>query len=90
VSVGHVARVFEEAGIPTVVIMSGVFAHRARTMRMPRVVLTPHIMARPLGAPHDVARQRAVLDTALDLLANAPGNGTIVEFPEPYRPGPGS
>ena len=54
-------------------------------MGLPRTVITQHPMGRPLGAPGDEERQRAVLTRALNLLtADAP---TITEFGEPYRPG---
>lgn len=84
-SVGHVARAFEEAGIATVTIQVGAFRHHAERMRLPRVVVTRHLMGRPLGAPHDVARQRQVLRTALNLLEEAREGGTIVGLPEPFR-----
>ncbi len=80
----------EAAGIPTVVVMVRAFLARVAPMRVPRALIAPHIMGRPLGAPHDAARQRAVLEAALALLAEAPGNGTLREFPEPYRAGPGA
>jgi hypothetical protein len=57
-------------------------------MRAPRVLVTRHIMGRPLGAPHDVERQRAVLLDALALLAEAKANGTMVERPDAYRVAP--
>jgi hypothetical protein len=86
--VGHTARALEEAGIPTVVIMAGALGFRARTMSLPRTVISRHIIGRPLGAPGDVERQGSVLRTALDLLQSARRNGTIVELPEPYRNAP--
>jgi len=89
VSVGHVARIFEEAGLPTVMVVVKAFAPRVALMRPPRVLVTPHIMGRPFGAPHDVARQREVLHDALGLLAAAQGNGTFAERPDPYRTAPG-
>ena len=88
-SVGHVARLLEEAGIPTVSLMVGPFGFRAVMMKVPRTVITRHPMGRPLGAPFDVQRQRQVLRTALDLLTSAQANPTIVELPETYRPAPG-
>lgn len=87
-SVGHVARAIEEAGTPTVIVMVEPFWPRVASMRLPRVLLTRHVMGRPLGAPGDAERQRAVLRAALDLLARAPGNGTVETFPEPYRTAP--
>ena len=89
VSGGHIARVFEAAGLPTVVVASGVFGAQLAPMRLPRLLLTRHIMGRPLGPPGDAERQREVLRAALDLLQNAPGNGALVEMPGQYRPGSG-
>lgn len=86
---GHVARGFEEAGIATVTIQIRAFRHHAERMRLPRVVVTRHLMGRPLGAPHDLAGQRHVLQTALEQLDAAQAGGTIVELPELLRPRPG-
>jgi len=79
--------VFEESGIPTVIIMVGPFRHRAASMRLPRVVVTRHPMGRPMGAPGDSERHSAVLGAALDLLASARQGGTIRDLPELFRPG---
>ena len=68
VSVGHVARAFEQGGIPTVIAMSDVFRDRVEAMRPPRVLLTPNPMGRPIAAPFDEERQRDVLRAALALL----------------------
>ncbi|MDW7709928.1 MAG: hypothetical protein SCH98_05595 [Deferrisomatales bacterium] len=87
-SVGHVARVAEEAGIPTVGVYVKAFEGVAKEMSLPRVLVTRHPVGRPLGAPGDADRQRAVLLAALELLEKAPANGTVRELEEPYRPGP--
>lgn len=55
-------------------------------MALPRVLLTPHPMGRPLGAPGDRERQREVIMAALDLLGEAESGGTIVELPGRYQP----
>ena len=89
-SVGHVARVFEERGIATVAVFIAAFAHYAGQMRLPRVVVTPHPMGRPLGPPGDAATQRAVLEAALQLVDRATDPGAVVEAGGPYRPGAGS
>ena len=86
-SVGHVARALEEAGIPTVVVMVKAFRHVAERMSLPRAVITPHPMGRPFGPVGDVATQSRVVDAALGLLDSATGNGAIVELTEPFRPG---
>ena len=80
---GHVQRAIETAGIPTVSVSVKCFGHVAELMSVPRAVITQHPLGRPLGAPHDVDRQRAVIEQALSLLdATEP---TIVEFAESYR-----
>ena len=86
VSVGHIARSFEEAGLPTVIIATQAFRPRLEAMHLPRLVLTPYPMGRPLGAPHDVVGQRTTLLAALDLLAAATQAGTTVELAHPYHP----
>ncbi|MGI9665880.1 MAG: hypothetical protein ACR2N2_02105 [Acidimicrobiia bacterium] len=86
-SVGHVARYVEEAGVPTVVVMVEAFAHVARRMMLPRTLLTPFPMGRPFGAAGDVERQTEVLDAALQLLDRAAGPGTIEVFDKPFRTG---
>ena len=88
-SVGHVARTLEEAGIPTVAVYVKAFEKVAREMRLPRVLLTPNPVGRPLGAPGDRERQAAVVRAALELLETASEGGMVREFDEPYRPGPG-
>jgi hypothetical protein len=73
----------EEAGMPTVSVYVKSFGHIPELMGLSRSVITQHPMGRPLGAPGDGERQRAVINMALGLLANS--DPTIVEFPEPYR-----
>ena len=73
------------AGIPTVIAMSAVFRGRTLAMNPARVVLTRHIMGRPMGAPGNSARQRQVTIEALKLLETATGPCSIVELKEPYR-----
>jgi len=78
VSVGHLARIIEMSGIPTVIIAVDAFRNRLEKMRVPRLITTPHIMGRPVGLPGDVRRQRAVLLNALHLLSTAETGNTIV------------
>lgn len=68
--------------------MSGVFKDRVVPMIPARVLLTPHPMGRPLSAPFDVEKQRAVLMAGLNLLETAVESGTVVDYPEVYRTGP--
>ena len=85
---GHVARLIEAAGIPTVIIAVQAFAPRLVPLTVPRLLLTPFLMGRPLGAPHDTERHLAVLQTALDLFDTAVAPGTLHYFPHPYRLAP--
>ncbi len=82
-SVGHVQRAIEEVGIPTVSVYVRAFGHIPELMGLSRSLITRHPMGRPLGAPGDVERQRAVVEAALALLDSP--EQTIVEFDEPYR-----
>jgi len=86
VSVGHVARVFEGAGLVTSAIYVEAFAHYAREMRLPRVTITPHPMGRPLGPPGDGERHREVVHSALGLVDTAV-ESAFVTVGGSYRPG---
>ena len=86
-SVGHIARIAEEAGIPTVTIFVKGFRKIAEEMSLPRVLITEHPVGRPLGAPGDTERQKAVVAAALDLLYSATEGGTISEFDGSYIQG---
>ena len=85
-SVGHVARIAESSGIPTVAVVVRSFAHVAEEMGYPRAIVTRHPMGRPLGPPGDLATQRRVVDAALDLLESATAGGARIELEDPYRP----
>ncbi len=76
-SVGHIARTFEAAGIATVVIAVKSFETRMKMMATPRVLLTPELVGRPLGDPFDKTGQKSILKQALALLKSASKNGTI-------------
>jgi hypothetical protein len=88
VSVGHVARGLESAGIATTTIMVEAFRHRAEQMMIPRTVITRFPMGRPLGAPNDVERHLDVMRMAFGLLDTATEAGTIISYPDPYRTRP--
>jgi hypothetical protein len=75
--VGHIARLLEEGGIPTVVIASAVFEERMNAMQLPRLVLTHQMMGRTLGAPGDKDTQRAAIRMALELLMSAKTGGQV-------------
>jgi hypothetical protein len=70
----------EESGIPTVIVAVKAFKKRMQMMTVPRVLLTPHLMGRPMGRPGDNATHRKVIQSALALLASAEQGGTIVDF----------
>ena len=86
-SVGHIAREIEAAGVPTVAVFVRSFRHVAEAMGVPRVVSTPHPMGRPMGAPGDAKRHTEVVRAAFDLLATAQAGGTIVDMQHAFRPG---
>lgn len=85
VSVGHVQRAVEGAGIPTVGVYVRSFGHIPDLMGVARAIVTDHPMGRPLGAPGDGGRQLAVVRCALSLLE---GGQAIVDFGQPYRSAP--
>ncbi len=76
-SVGLVARALEQAGIPTISVFIRAFAHIAGRLRVPRVLVTPHLMGRTVGPVGDRARQREVVEGALRLLEEASVPQTI-------------
>ncbi len=80
---GHVQRAIEESGIPTVSVFVASFGHIPELMSLPRSLITPHPMGRPLGAPGDGGRQREVVRAALDLF-NSP-DPKIVEMDGGWR-----
>lgn len=79
-SVGHIARAFETAGIATVVIAVKSFETRMRMMSLPRVLLTPELLGRPLGNPLDGQQHKAIIKQALTLLERAEKNGTLADL----------
>ena len=79
-SVGHVARLLEEAGIPTVIIAVNAFRPRIDMMTLPRVLMTPFIMGFPVGPAGNPDRQREVITAALNLLSEAQAAGTVKEM----------
>jgi hypothetical protein len=70
----------EAAGIPTVIIAVKAFQPRLEAMHVPRALITPHLMGRPLGYPYQKERQQAVLEAALALLVDAIEPGSIREL----------
>ena len=78
-SVGHVARAFEDADIATVIIAVKSFETRMKMMSLPRVLLTPQLLGRPLGNPFDEQQHTKILNSAIKMLETAEQNGTIRE-----------
>lgn len=76
---GLVARVIEEAGVPTV-ILSMIPAFQ-RAVGAPRVAAVSHPFGRPYGDVGDRERQRAVLRAALRVLEAARAPGEVVHLP---------
>lgn len=86
-SVGHVARAVEEAGIATVGIYVSAFRFVAEDMSLPRTVITPHPFGRPLGPVGRPERHRAVVEAAFELLESAATGPAIVEMPGRFGAG---
>ena len=80
VSVGHLARVIEAAGVPTVVVYPIAFRSFVQVLRPPRTLLNHSLMGRPIGRARDDGGQRAVVLAALKMLEEASDPGTIREF----------
>ncbi len=79
-SVGHVARALEEANIATIIIAVKSFETRMRMMSLPRVLLTPQLLGRPMGSPFDKKLQMNILRAALQLLEKANQNGIVQDY----------
>jgi hypothetical protein len=80
--VGHLARVFEAAGIPTVAFGVQAFKSRMLPMSIPRLVVTPHLMGKTLGRPGDKATQLNYIRAGLNMLKNASEGKTLIEMGE--------
>ena len=78
-SVGHIERGFESAGIPTIAFGVRAFKRREVPMQVPRLVITPELMGKTLGKPNDGSTQCRYLDIGLELLENASPGNSIVE-----------
>ena len=81
---GHVARAFEENGISTVVIAVEAFKEKLISMSLPRVLITPFPMGRPMGFPGNSMQHLRVINAALNLLADATQIKTVITFDERY------
>jgi D-proline reductase (dithiol) PrdB len=76
---GLVARVVEEAGIPTVNVSTG--RDLSRNVLPPRTVFVNFPMGNAFGRPGDVAQQCQILSDALHLVADAKEPGAFVDLP---------
>ena len=79
-SVGHVARIFEDKGIPTVTLLSKSFEHLASQMNIPRVLITNNYVGRTVGQPNDTQAQTLVVEKALKLFEEAEKPNTVVRM----------
>lgn len=70
----------EQDGIPTVIVAIRAFQDLLVAMSPPRLLITRHLMGRPLGAPGDRSMQREVLLKALRLLERAENGGEMALF----------
>jgi len=76
--VGLVARVVEEAGIPTVLVSTG--RDLTAQVRPPRSVFVNFPMGNPFGRPGDRATHRSVLLAALALARDATTGGVLQDL----------
>ena len=76
---GLVQRVLEASGIPTVAL--SLIPDLTRAVGVPRLAGISYPFGQPLGKPHDLDGQRAVLRAMLEVLASASGPDTYVELP---------
>lgn len=86
-SVGHVARAAEQAGISTVGIYVAAFRHVAEVMALPRTLVTRHPFGRPVGPVGDKARHRAVVTAALDMVGAVDHGGAVATMPGRFDAG---
>jgi len=77
----------EEAGIATVIIAVRSFLGRLEPLVLPRVLLTPYLLGRPVGLPGEKEQQLATLRAGLNLLETAREGSTIEEYSESDRIG---
>jgi len=77
------ARVFEEAGLPTVSMSSALDI--TTLLRPPRAVFVNFPLGHQCGKPDDPAGQRAILREALRLLETATEGGTLLRVPVRWR-----
>jgi D-proline reductase (dithiol) PrdB len=74
-----VARVVEEAGIPTIVVSTG--RDLSAQVRPPRTVFVNFPMGNPFGKPFDKVQQRTILLDALRALDSIKHGGEMIDLP---------
>ncbi len=79
---GLVARVVEEAGIPTVNVSTG--RDITALVRPPRSLFVNFPMGNTFGRPRDTAKQTEILKAALDLVVRAETPGVLVDWPDAW------
>jgi D-proline reductase (dithiol) PrdB len=78
-TLGLVARVIEEAGIPTALVSTG--RDLTRQVLPPRSVFVNFPMGNAFGRPFDADMQRRILRDALELGKKAAAGGALVDLP---------
>lgn len=74
---GLIARIIEEAGIPTVSV--SITRDLTESVGVPRALFVKWPLGHPLGEPHKPLQQRTIIFDALALLLDAQEPGIIVE-----------
>ncbi len=76
---GLIARVLEEAGIPTTTVSSA--RDITASVKPPRAVFVNFPLGHTTGVPFDVQVQMGIVRVALDTLTEATEPGAIVDLP---------
>jgi hypothetical protein len=77
--VGLIARVLEREGLPTVSLTSAIDI--TERVKPPRVAFLNFPLGYPVGRPHEVEEQKAILRAALALVETVREPGSTVELP---------
>lgn len=77
------ARVFEEAGLPTISMCSAIDI--TSLVKPPRAAFVNFPLGHQCGRPNDPAGQRAILREAFRLLETATEGGTLLHLPLHWR-----
>jgi D-proline reductase (dithiol) PrdB len=74
-----VARILEAEGFATVIVMT--FKEAAEAMRPPRALYVRFPIGLTLGGPGEVAKQRVIIEDALEFLETADEPGSLRLLP---------